>query len=95
MQPGSRGNKLRPAVKVTRAEVTIETKRVLIIHRRGSLLEGWRARCGKYVRVIGMEEAALAGPSLQAIRHQLEAGRLHFTTVAGELSYLCRDSLLD
>jgi len=45
--------------------------------------------------VIRLEEAALAGLSLQAIRRQLEAGGLHFTAVAGELSFLCLDSLLE
>ena len=75
--------------------VAIETNRVLIIHSRGSLLKGWRALCGKRVRVIHMEEAALAGPSLQAILHRLEDGRLHFTAAAGELSYPCRDWLLE
>ncbi len=41
MRPGSRSNKLGATVKATtRTETTIETNRVLIIHRRGRLLEG-------------------------------------------------------
>ena len=46
---------------------------MLIIYRRGSLLEGWCARCGQQVGAIRLEEAALAGLSLQAIRGQLDA----------------------
>jgi hypothetical protein len=78
-----------------RTEITIETHRVLVVHRRGSLLEGWCDRCDKQVGMFRLEEAALAGISLQAIRRHLEAGRFHFAAGGGELSFICLNSLLE
>ena len=82
-------------MKAKRIEITIETNRVFVIHRRGDLLEGWCAHCDKQVSVIRLEEVALSGLSLQAIRGQMEAGLLHSTAATGEFSFLCLNSLLE
>lgn len=81
-------------VTKTRTEIVVETHRVLVIRRRGSLLEGWCARCSKQVGMIRLEEAALAGLSLHAIYQQARAGKLHLTESSDGLPSVCLNSLL-
>ena len=78
-----------------RTEITIETHRMLVIGRRGSLLQGWCARCTKQVGMIRLEEAALAGVSLHAICQKAVAGRIHFTAEGDSSSFICLNSLLE
>lgn len=77
-----------------RIAITVESHRTLVIRRRSRLPEGWCERCSKQVAMIQMEEAAHSGLSSQAITHQVEDGRLHFTLSAEGLSFICLNSLL-
>ncbi len=77
-----------------RIEITVESHRILVMRRRSRLLEGWCERCGKEVATISLEESQ-ASPSSQAITHQVEEGRLHFTASADGSSFICLNSLLE
>jgi hypothetical protein len=77
-----------------RIEITVESHRILVMHRR-RLLEGWCERCGKQVAMINLEEAALAGLSSQAITRQVEGGRFHFTASADGSTFICLKSLVE
>ena len=52
-------------------------------------------RCGKQTGIVRLEEAALAGMSLQAICHQAKADTLHLITTADEVLFICLNSLLE
>jgi hypothetical protein len=78
-----------------RTELTVETRRVLVIHQRGRLPKGWCERCGKQVRMINLEEATEADPSRLAITHWVEVGRIHFTASADETTFICLNSFLE
>jgi hypothetical protein len=43
--------------------------------------------------MISLEEAIEAGLSQQAITHQVETGRIHFTASAEETTFICLNSL--
>jgi hypothetical protein len=76
-----------------RTEITLETHRILVIGRRGHLPTDWCKHCRKQVRMISLEEAIEAGLSQQAITHQVETGRIHFTASAEETTFICLNSL--
>ena len=78
-----------------RTEITVETRRILVIHRRGRFYEGWCERCGKQVRMINLKEAMEADPGQLALTHWVEAGRIHFTASAGEPTFICLNSFLE
>lgn len=80
---------------IKRTEITIETHRMLVIGKRGSLRQGWCTRCLKPVGMIRLEEAALAGVSLHTIRQKAAAGRIHFTAEGDSSSFICLNSLLE
>lgn len=82
----------------SRTEITIETHRVVMVHRRGrsaGLLEDWCARCGKDVVMIVLDEAALAGLSRDRIFRYLDEKRFHSTTSAEGVLFICIYSLLE
>src|ERR1043165_5732888 len=81
-----------PTIK--RTEITVETRQAIVIRRHGSLVQSWCGRCQALAGLIRLEEAALAGVSLQAICRQMEADRLHLVEVADGLNYICLNSLL-
>ncbi len=78
-----------------RIEITVESHRILVMHRRSSLLEGWCERCGKQVAMIHLQEAAHEGLSSRAITSRVEEGQFHFTASADGLSFICLNSLLE
>ena len=79
---------------ITRTEITVETRQVMVINRCGALVQSWCAECGEQAGMVRLEEAALAGVSLKAICRQLEARRLHLVEMADGLNFLCLNSLM-
>jgi site-specific recombinase len=77
----------------TRTEITVETTEILVVHRRGSLLQCFCQRCGEQVGIIRLEEAALAGISMQSVWRAVEADHLHLVAPADGLVFMCLNSL--
>jgi hypothetical protein len=75
-----------------RTELTVETRRILVIRQRGRLPKGWCERCGKQVRMINLEDATQADLSWPAITRLVEAGGNHFTASADETTFICLNS---
>jgi hypothetical protein len=46
---------------ITRTEITVETREVMVMNRRGSLFQSWCGHCGAETGMVRLEEAALAG----------------------------------
>ena len=77
-----------------RTEITIETRRVLIINRRKVSSVSWCDQCGWRVRMIQPEVAARwAGVSTRQIYRWLETRELHFLERPDGLSLVCLESL--
>lgn len=80
---------------ITRTEITVETTETVAMRPRGWLIQTWCERCAQHAGMIRIEEAALAGMSLQAICHHAGTDRLHLVDIADGLSLLCLNSLLN
>lgn len=80
---------------ITRTEITVETTETVAMKTRGWLIQSWCARCSEQAGMIRLEEAALAGMSLQAICRHAGDDRLHLLEVADGLSLLCLNSILN
>ena len=77
-----------------RTEITIETRRKLVINRRQKrVVRDLCAPCGAERHMVTVEYAALlSGLSLRQLFRHVEGGRLHFLeTPKG--SFVCLDSL--
>lgn len=79
---------------ITRTEITIETRAVVVMNRRSSVFQNWCADCGKPARMVLLEEVALTGASPGAIRRRLEANAIHVIEAEGGLNFICLDSML-
>ena len=77
-----------------KTEITVETYEVLIISRHGRLSRSWCASCGKQVAIITLNDASMSGLSIEAVRRQAEAGRIHLIETAEGLSFICLNSLV-
>lgn len=77
-----------------KTEITVETYEVLIISRHGRLRRSWCASCGKQVAIITLNDASMSGLSIEAVRRQAEAGRIHLIETAEGLSFICLNSLV-
>jgi len=81
-------------MKKRTARITLETERVLVIHRSTSSRDGWCGRCQAEVKLIGLEEAAaIAGASQRAIFRWAEAGEIHFTETEDGKVMFCLESI--
>jgi hypothetical protein len=77
-----------------KTEITIQTRRVLVIRRHGGRMRLWCDKCGGQVEMLAAEEAAAAtGLSQRAIFRLAEAERLHSTETADGRLFVCPDSL--
>jgi hypothetical protein len=75
-------------------EITVETERLVIVHRRYRALQGWCARCDSEVEMVTLVEAALiAGVSPGVIRRMAEAGAIHSGFTAEGEEVICLNSL--
>lgn len=75
-------------------EITVETERLVVIHRRGRALQAWCARCDSQVEMVTPVEAALlAGVSQSAVRRMAEAGAIHSGFTAEGEEVFCLNSL--
>jgi hypothetical protein len=79
---------------ITRTEITVETREVMVMNRRGSLFQSWCGNCGEQAGMVRLEEAALAGVSLTAICRRVEADTLHLIELSDGLNFICLNSLL-
>lgn len=79
---------------ITRTEITVESRVVVVMNRRGSVFQNWCADCGQPARMVLLEEVALTGASPGAIRQRLEANAIHVVEAAGGLSFICLNSML-
>lgn len=79
---------------VKRTEITIETRRVMVIGRRQILIRAWCEGCLAEVEMITPNEAArLAGVSTRTIYRWIEEERLHFVEEHGAPPIICAESL--
>jgi hypothetical protein len=79
---------------IKRTEITIETRRVLVVRRR-QFLRGWCQACLAEVQMITPNEAAtLASVSARTIYRWIEEARLHFSEEERDGTLLvCADSV--
>jgi excisionase family DNA binding protein len=77
----------------TRAEITIETHRLLVVRQQGRAIRGWCEGCLAEVELITANEAAeRAGVGSRTIYRWIENGGIHFTEDLG-LLLVCAVSL--
>ena len=77
-----------------KAKLTIETERVLILRVGASERRGKCEACGKLVRLITVDEAAmLAQVGSRAIYRMVEAEQIHFIETSEELLLICFNSI--
>lgn len=79
----------------TKAAVTIETERLLVIQRSHGSVETWCAVCAAQVDMLGVPEAAaITGASEREIFQLSEAGAIHFAETPEGRALFCVPSLL-
>lgn len=77
-------------------EITVETERFLILHRRTRNVRAWCDQCNSEVGTATPAEAArLAGVSLAAIYDLAAAGAIHSGFTTGGESFICLKSLYE
>lgn len=77
-----------------RTEITIETRRVLLVSSRKLNATGWCERCDRRVQLVTAETAARrGGVSTRTIYRRAESGQLHFTETQDGLLLVCANSL--
>jgi hypothetical protein len=77
-----------------RTEITIETERLLIIHRRKPPARAWCPSCDVEVQMITADEAAqLSFISSRLIYRLVEADELHYVETPENRLLICMDSL--
>jgi len=79
---------------ITRTEITVETRAVVVMNRRGSVFQKWCADCGQPAMMVLLDEVALTGASTNAICQRLEANAIHVVETEGGLSFICLNSML-
>ena len=76
-----------------RAEITIETHRLLVVRQQGRSVQGWCKDCMAEVELITANEAAArAGVGSRTIYQWIENGSIHFIEDLGVL-LVCAASL--
>jgi hypothetical protein len=76
-----------------RAEITIETHRLLVVRQQGHAVQGWCKDCMAEVELITANEAAArAGVGSRTIYQWIENGNIHFNENLGIL-LVCAASL--
>jgi hypothetical protein len=79
----------------TKAAVTIETERLLVIQRSHGSVESWCAVCAAQVYMLsGPEAAAITGASEREIFQLSESGAIHFVETTEGRALFCVPSLL-
>ena len=80
----------------SKTKIIAETHKVLTIKRGSRYQPAWCEECGKLVRMVTADEAAiLAGVSSRAIYQLIEARELHFTETSDRVVLICLNSLAD
>jgi hypothetical protein len=81
-------------MKKRTARITVETERLLVIHRSKTSFDGWCGQCQAEVSLLGLEgAAALAGASQRAIFRWAEAGEIHFIETEDGKVMFCLNSI--
>jgi hypothetical protein len=76
-----------------RAEITIETHRLLVVRQHGRSVQGWCEDCTAEVELITANEAAVrAGVGSRTIYQWIENGNIHFNEELGVI-LVCSASL--
>ena len=79
----------------SKASVTIETERLLVIQRSHGSVELWCGVCVAQVDMVGVQEAAaIAGASEREIFQLSEAGAIHIAETTEGRAFFCVPSLL-
>lgn len=77
-----------------KAEITVETEQIVIIHQAGQLIRSWCPGCASRVPMVTSQKAALLlGSSLRTVCRQVEAGQLHFYEAENSSLYICLNSI--
>lgn len=75
-------------------EITVETERLVVVHRRYHVVQAWCARCASQVEMVTPGEAAfLAGVNPNEVRLWVEAGAIHSGLTAEGEEVICLRSL--
>ncbi len=81
-------------VRKKRTEVTIHTKRRLVIRADQPPVRSWCQGCGDLVPTLTAEAAAaVVGVTRRSIYALVEANRLHFTETPAGVLLICMNSL--
>lgn len=92
--PSRHGSKEIDARMRRRTEITVETRQLLIVRRRGGSICAWCKGCLSEVRMItASEAAAFAGVSPRTIYRWIEEAKLHFSEDPGGSLWICANSL--
>ncbi len=77
-----------------RATITVETRQVTLVHRRGRSLKFWCPACAAEVQMVTPEQAAeLLATTPRAIYRRVENGDLHFVEIESGALLICCASL--
>ncbi|MBA2501940.1 MAG: hypothetical protein H0V27_03585 [Pyrinomonadaceae bacterium] len=73
-----------------RATITVETRQVTVVRRRGQSLKGWCSACAAEVQMLTPEGAAqLLATTPRAIYRRVENGDLHFVESGSGALLIC------
>jgi len=76
--------------------ITVESDRVWIIRRCGSLTRTWCEGCGDEVEFLSMEQAsAVTGRSVDEVQNSVLIAKLHTSAGGGTAMRICLRSLLE
>jgi len=77
-----------------RTEITVETRRRLVVTSRRFVAEAWCRECSERVVMVTVDEAASsAGVSSRTIYRRADTGSLHFAEIADGRLLICFNSL--
>jgi len=84
--------KIRKTTRTT--EITIEKSEFIVVHRTHRSASAWCVECGKHVRLINPEDAAIAtGLNVREVYRRIEAGEVHFVETRDGAPLVCIKSL--
>ena len=77
-----------------RTEITIETKRLVVVTQRKVSVVSWCRQCCQPTKMITVDEAAtVAGVSSRTIYRWADGETLHFTETPEGRLLICRESI--
>jgi len=84
--------KIRKTTRTT--EVTVEKSEFIVVRRPHRSVPAWCVECGKPVRLVKPEDAAIAtGLNVREVYRRIEKGEVHFVETREGAPLVCMKSL--